>query len=215
MADYSEGKYADIAFDDYVIARQEAIGAHNRVNDTIGGQDFEFRDGEVKLIRSAQHFFLSTVTGAGWPYVQHRGGPPGFVHVLDHKTLAFPEFQGNMQFVTAGNVDRDGRVCLFFVDYPTRYRLKVFGHARFVEAGEDPEFEERIRDLGDSEIRAKIERIMVITVTATDKNCSKQIKPRYTEEQIQERLDLYRADIKELKSRVAELEAQLESAQGS
>lgn len=197
--------YPDIAFDEYVKARQRAAGAENRIDET---SDFEFRPEEKRLISKAQHFFLSTVTGSGWPYVQHRGGPEGFVRVVNKNTLAYPEFQGNLQYVTTGNVDRDGRVCLFFVDYPTRYRLKVFGHARFVEAGDDPELEQWIRDLGDKEIRSKIERIMLITVVASDKNCSKQIKPRYTEDAIQERLDLYRADIAELKARIAELEGE-------
>lgn len=190
--------YPEIAFDDFVRARQAEVGADNRIDDPISGADFEFRSDEVKLIRGAQHFFLSTVTGSGWPYVQHRGGPEGFVRVLDSQTIAYPEFQGNLQFVTTGNVDRDGRVCLFFVDYPTRTRLKVFGHAHFA----------KLEDFPDWQVRQKVERVMVIRVTATDKNCTKQIKPRYTEEAIQERLDLYRADIAELKERIAELESE-------
>ena len=126
-------------------------------------------------------FFLATVTDSGWPYVQHKGGPAGFVHVLDDRTIAFADFPGNQQFVTAGNLDRDGRVCLFFVDFPTRRRIKVFGHARLVEAADDPQLVDRVRDLGRSgrEIRTRIERVVVVTITDVDANCTRHITPRW------------------------------------
>lgn len=199
--------YADIAFDDYVTARQDAAGVGNRVDDSgASGSGLDPRD--VKLIRQARMFMMSTVTGTGWPYVQHKGGPAGFVKVSTtggRSTLMFPDFSGNRQYVTAGNLDRDDRVCLFFVDFATRSRVKVFGHARTVDASDDPELVERVRDLGDRRIVGAVERVVVVDVVASDANCSKQITPRWTREEVEERLDLYRADIAALKAEIAEL----------
>lgn len=213
--------YNDLAYDAHVRARQHAAGAGHRVDDRPnldgpspggGPGGFAFEGVDKKLIREADVFFLASVTGAGWPYVQHKGGPAGFVHVLGDRTLAFPDFPGNQQYVSAGNIDRDGRVCLFFVDFPTRRRLKVFGTARAVEAADDPELIERLRDLGagsDREIRATIERAIVVDVTAVDANCAKHIKPRWDRAEVDARIDLYRADITELRDRVTELDDEL------
>lgn len=210
--------YADIAFDGFVRARQSSRGVGHRV-DTSGASGAELDPRDAKLIRQARMFMMSTVTGTGWPYVQHKGGPAGFVKVRTvggRSQLMFPDFAGNRQFVTAGNLDRDDRVCLFFVDFTTRSRVKVFGHARLVEAAEDPELIEELRDLTDARITSAIERAVVVDVVASDANCSKQITPRWTREEVEERIDLYRKDIAGLKeelsakdARIAELEASL------
>lgn len=210
--------YEKIAYDRYVRARQ-----HSEETQLPGVEQghidgpFDGLDGKArKLIRGAQHFYISTVTGAGWPYVQHRGGPAGFVHISgDGMRLFWPEFHGNNQFVTTGNIDRGGkdgdggRVCLFFVDYPLRRRLKVFGHARIVEADQDAELVEAATTIGGQRLRQPTDRIMVVDVVATDANCSKHIQPRWTKAQVDETLDLYRKDISELKAHVAELEGKL------
>ena len=207
-------EYQDIAYDEYVRARQ---GTRDMTLPRTG-EVFEIAPEHQQMIKNANHFFLSTVTGAGWPYVQHRGGPQGFVHVLSPTRLGWLEFQGNHQFVSTGNMDRDGRVCMFFVDYATRFRLKVFGVGRVVEAEEDPELMETLTALHNNpdrdRIRSKYERAMVVDVVATDKNCSKNITPRYTKQQVDERIDLYRQDITELKEKIAELEEQLAEKQG-
>ena len=136
--DTSHTTYADIAYGPHARALQAEVGADNRIVDP-GTEPFVLDGRDRRQIREADMFFLATVTDSGWPYVQHKGGPAGFVHVLDDRTIAFADFPGNQQFVTAGNLDRDGRVCLFFVDFPTRRRIKVFGHARLVEAADDPQ----------------------------------------------------------------------------
>ncbi|HJG46646.1 pyridoxamine 5'-phosphate oxidase family protein [Corynebacterium variabile] len=208
--------YADIAFDGFVKTRQEARGVGNRV-DTSGASGSELDPRDAKLIRQARMFMMSTVTGTGWPYVQHKGGPAGFVKVRTvggRSQLMFPDFAGNRQFVTAGNLDRDDRVCLFFVDFTTRSRVKVFGHARLVEADAEPDLIEELRDLTDSRITSVIERAVVVDVVASDANCSKQITPRWTRVEVEERIDLYRKDIAERDARIAELEAQLAVADG-
>ena len=197
-----ELEYQDIAYDEYVRARQGSL----EMELPRAGGEFELEPAQRRMIATSSHFFLSTVTGAGWPYVQHRGGPEGFVHVLGPRRLAWLEFAGNRQFVTTGNVDRDGRVCLFFIDYPTRSRLKVFGDARVVERDEDPVLMERLARVGEKEIRSPFQRAMVVDVMAADANCSKYIAPRHTREQVEGRIDLYREDIRELRERVRELE---------
>lgn len=200
--------YEQLAYDSFVRRRQASIGT--TLPERVG--PFEFDPADLALIRGADSFFLSTVTGAGWPYVQHRGGPSGFVHVLGERRLGWLEMAGNNQYVTTGNVDRDGRVAMFFIDYPTRTRLKVFGHAKVVELDEDPDLVARLRDLGDREIRSKVLRAMVVDVVAADRNCTKHIKPRWDKEQVDERIDLYRADIRALKEELEAARAELQSA---
>lgn len=193
MTQHRRSTYADLAFGPHVRARQEAVGAGNRI-DPPGEDAFLFDGRDRRLIREADFFLLSTVTESGWPYLQHKGGPRGFVRIVDDRTLVFPDFPGNKQFVTLGNLDADSRVCLFFVDFPTRRRLKVFGHAQVVEAGENPEL---------------LTRSVVVQVTDVDANCPKHITPRWDGEAVEKRIDLYRRDIAELKDEVARLRRQL------
>ncbi len=206
--DTSRTTYADIAYGPHARARQAEVGADNRIVDP-GTEPFVLDGRDRRQIREADMFFLATVTDSGWPYVQHKGGPAGFVHVLDDRTIAFADFPGNQQFVTAGNLDRDGRVCLFFVDFPTRRRIKVFGHARLVEAADDPQLVDRVRDLGRSgrEIRTRIERVVVVTITDVDANCTRHITPRWDRGDVEKRIDLYRADIADLRRQLGEGEA--------
>ena len=126
--------------------------------------------------------YLGSVTADGWPYVQHRGGPRGFLRVLDEKTVAFADFAGNKQYITTGNVQTNDRVALFLMDYPNQTRLKIIGHARIVEPGTDLALEAKVRP---ENYAAKVERYVVISVTAYDWNCSQHITPRWTAEEIQ------------------------------
>ena len=143
---------------------------------------------------------MATVSETGWPYVQHRGGPAGFVKVLDEKTLGFADFRGNRQYVSVGNLATDNRVSLFFMDYPNRRRLKLLGRTRMV--GEDDEGE--LGKLIVPDYRAAVERGMLIDVEAFDWNCPQHITPRYTEN------DVATANAA-LLDKIADLEAQLAS----
>ena len=190
-------KYQEIAFGAAARARQEAVGA-NRPRET---GEFELDPTDIAQIRRADHFFLSTVTESGWPYVQHRGGPAGFVHVPTPTSLAWADFPGNKQYVSTGNVDRDGRVCLFFIDYPRRARLKVFGHARVLEPDADPDLTEELRRMGEKHYTGRVERIFLVDLVAADANCSKHISPRWNRAYIDGLTELYRRELAELRMR--------------
>jgi len=183
---------------DALDAQRVAYGRTGRVPEAAGvdvlGSD------ERDFITSRDSFFMATVTRSGWPYVQHRGGPPGFLRVLGENTLAFADLKGNRQLLSTGNLAAVDRVALFLIDYPQRVRLKIMGHARTVDAGADPALADRVSP--SPELRARIERVFVIDVVGFDWNCPAYITPRYTAEEVEE-------VVAPLRARVAELEAQL------
>jgi predicted pyridoxine 5'-phosphate oxidase superfamily flavin-nucleotide-binding protein len=154
---------------------------------------------EIAFIRSRDSFYFATVNESGWPYIQHRGGRPGFLHVLNPRTLAFADYRGNRQLLSTGNLATNDRVALFLMDYPRRERLKILGHARVEDARQHPELVEQLAEPG---VRRVVERLFFIDVVAFDWNCSQHITPRYTAEEVQEL-------IAPLKHRIAELEAEL------
>lgn len=156
---------------------------------------------ESEFIARRDSFYLSTVTSDGWPYVQHRGGPRGFLKVLDSGTLGFADYSGNRQLISTGNVTGNDRVALFLMDYPRRERLKILGHARVLDAREHPEHAARIADparLPDTE------RLFLIDVLSFDWNCPQYITPRFSADEIQ-------SLVQPLRDRIAELEARLAS----
>jgi predicted pyridoxine 5'-phosphate oxidase superfamily flavin-nucleotide-binding protein len=114
------------------------------------------------------------VSETGWPYVQHRGGPAGFLKVLDARTIGYADFTGNRQYISAGNLAGDDRVCLFLMDYPHQARLKILGRARVIDEDSDPELLAR---LDNPHYRARVERGIVIRIEGFDWNCPKYITP--------------------------------------
>lgn len=187
--------FGDLAF-------SPSVQRHQRRRGSLDGYRHEGDRGpdglgpeEIAFLTERDSFYLASVGEPGWPYVQHRGGPAGFLRVLDPTHLAWTERPGNRQFVTAGNLDHDNRVSLIAVDYPSRQRLKVLGHARW-----DPEpSAEALTALGST---GRIEGLVTVEVVAFDWNCPKYITPRYTEEQV----EAYTAH---LTRRIADLEEQL------
>jgi predicted pyridoxine 5'-phosphate oxidase superfamily flavin-nucleotide-binding protein len=156
---------------------------------------------EAAFIVGRDSFYIASVNPDGWPYLQHRGGPPGFLHVLDAHTLAFADLRGNRQLLTAGHLTGNDRVALFLMDYPQRRRLKLLGHASTEKvSGADPALAARLAPPGVP--AAHIERYFRIRVTGFDWNCPKYITPRYTADEVQ-------AVIAPLRRRIAELETQL------
>lgn len=160
---------------------------------------------EAAFIAARDSFYLASVTEAGAPYIQHRGGAAGFLHVLDAGTLAFADFAGNRQLLTVGHVRREDRVALFLMDYPGRQRLKIDGRAQVVPAVNEPDLVARLAPVG---IPPRvIERVVRIHVTAFDWNCPKYITPRFTTAEVAEVVAPLRARISELENELAALRA--------
>jgi predicted pyridoxine 5'-phosphate oxidase superfamily flavin-nucleotide-binding protein len=149
------------------------------------------------FIAAQTSFFLATATADGQPYIQHRGGPPGFLRVLDDKTLAFADFAGNRQYLTQGNLADNPKAYLFLIDYVNRQRIKIWGTAKVVE--NDPELLAKLMPEG---YKARPEQVIVFTITAWDSNCPQHIP---------QKLDLADvvAVVAERDKRIAELEAEV------
>jgi ferredoxin-NADP reductase/predicted pyridoxine 5'-phosphate oxidase superfamily flavin-nucleotide-binding protein len=156
---------------------------------------------EIEFITARDSFFQASVGENGWPYVQHRGGPPGFLKVLGPQTIAYADFRGNAQYISVGNLMGDDRVSLILMDYAEKRRLKLWGRARLVELHDDPEG--IIDQLELPHYRARVERGVVITVEAFDWNCPQHITPRYTEAQIAASHASLRAEVTELRAALA------------
>ena len=163
----------------------KALQSQGRSRDTYArmeqGEDYNYllSDKEAQFIRQRDSLYMASVSESGWPYVQHRGGPQGFIKVLDSATLGFADYRGNRQYISAGNVQSNNRVSLFLMDYPNRRRLKVAGRLEFV----DPD-DARLQALLDPNYRARIERGVLIHIAAFDWNCPQHITPRYTDADI-------------------------------
>ena len=191
-------KYLDLTFTDAVCrAQTQYYGSAGKIagaseRDPLGPAETEF-------IAARDSFYLGSISESGWPYIQHRGGPQGFLRVINEKTLAFADYKGNRQLLTTGNVSVNDRVALFLMDYKNRERLKILGHARVEDARAHPEL---VAQLADSKMRSSVERLVFIDVVSFDWNCPKYITPRYSAEEVEELAG-------PLKRRIAELEAKL------
>jgi uncharacterized protein len=157
---------------------------------------------ELAFIAARDSFYMATTTSDGWPYIQHRGGPPGFLKSVGPNTLAFADFKGNRQLLSTGNLTGDDRAALFLMDYPRRERLKILGHVRVLDARENPEWVERVAAPAE---RRLVERIFVVDVVGFDWNCPKYITPRYTEAEVREVITPLQDRIAALEKRIAEL----------
>ncbi|MEO6054614.1 MAG: pyridoxamine 5'-phosphate oxidase family protein [Chthoniobacterales bacterium] len=154
---------------------------------------------ETEFIQARDSFYMSTITETGWPYIQHRGGKAGFLHVMSPTTLGFCDYRGNRQMLSTGNLAAGDRIALFLMDYPLRTRLKILGHARVEDARQHPEL---VAALAEPEIQRVVERVILIDVFAFDWNCPQYITPRYTDAEVEQA-------VAPLKQRITELEAKL------
>ncbi|HEX3351088.1 MAG TPA: pyridoxamine 5'-phosphate oxidase family protein [Acetobacteraceae bacterium] len=191
--------FLDILSTPSVRAAQAANGSR-AIWDRIGADRAfrRFTADERHFIAARDSFYMATVSESGWPYVQHRGGPAGFLKVLDNTTLAFADFRGNRQYISAGNVAADDRVALILIDYPNRTRLKILAHMEARDLAAEPELAER---LGLSGYKAKPERAFLLHLEAFDWNCPQHITRRFTAAEVEEVLSPLRA-------RIAALEAE-------
>ena len=174
-------KFLEVTITDAVRKAQEHYFGKSYRIDGVPESDPLTND-EVDFIKSRDSFYLATVNELGWPYVQHRGGKPGFLHVTSRQSLAFADYRGNRQLLSTGNLSVNDRVCLFLMDYPHRTRLKILGHARVEDAREHSELVTKFAMPG---IQSIVERVFLIKVVSFDWNCTKYITPRYTEEEIE------------------------------
>lgn len=179
--------FAQIAFTENVKALQARMGSRAAYGRQEQGPAAEplLSPHEIAFIESRDSFYQGTVGQTGWPYVQHRGGPVGFLKVLDPRTLGYADFTGNRQYISAGNLAGDDRVCLFLMDYPHQARLKILGRARVIDEDSAPELLAR---LDNPHYRARVERGILIRIEGFDWNCPKYITPRYTEDEVARRI---------------------------
>ena len=198
-------EFGEIAFTPSVKAMQEKLGSRKAYAALEVGEhhNSELGSDESNFIVARDSFYMATVSETNWPYVQHRGGPAGFVKVLDARTLGFADYRGNRQYVSVGNLLKNDRVSLFFMDYPHRTRLKLLGHAELIGT----ERTAVLKSLSVSQYKAKVERGILIHVAAYDWNCPQHITPRFTEEEVE-------TAIQPLRRRIATLEAQIAAATG-
>lgn len=175
--------FARIAFTPNVQAAQARMGSRGayRAAELGDAEVVELRPYEIDFIGTRDSFYQGTVGENGWPYVQHRGGPAGFLKVLDPQTLGYADFSGNRQYISVGNLDGNDRVSLFLMDYPGQRRLKIWGRARLIDEDTEPAL---IALLESPAYRAPVERGVIITVEAFDWNCPKHITPRFTEREL-------------------------------
>ena len=194
-------KYLDLMFTDSVHRAQ--MQYYGRTMTIAGAPERDPLDQpEAEFIAARDSFYLGSISEAGWPYVQHRGGAKGFLQVLNATTLVFADYQGNRQLLSTGNLAVNDRVSLFLMDYPNRTRLKILGHARVEDARLHPDLAVQ---LANPSMKARVERIVFINVVSFDWNCPKYITPRYSLEEVEELAG-------SLKARITELEAELEAA---
>ncbi|ARQ00046.1 pyridoxamine 5'-phosphate oxidase family protein [Pseudorhodoplanes sinuspersici] len=178
--------FLDIAVTPSVKAAQEANGAAELWSDFKGNRTFDrFTDNEATFIAERDSFYMATASETGWPYVQHRGGPKGFLRMLDDRTLAFADFRGNRQYISVGNLAADNRASLFLMDYAGRRRLKIYARIETRSLNDDPALTQAVATSG---YRAKAERVMLLHLEAFDWNCPQFITPRFTESEIAEAL---------------------------
>jgi predicted pyridoxine 5'-phosphate oxidase superfamily flavin-nucleotide-binding protein len=202
--------YVHTLFSDAARALQAEDGsreAYARMEEGADGTPDQLTAKEAEFIAARDSFFLATVTPDGWPYVQHRGGPAGFLKVLPDNQLGFADYRGNRQHVTTANLAADPRLSLFLIDYPNRRRLKLLGHGRVVQADEDPALLAALMPEG---YRALGERATIIDVVGFDWNCPQHITPRFTEAEMADVIQPLSYQITQLRAEADALRAQLD-----
>ena len=195
--------FAEIAFSDASKRLQEKHGSRNSYSRMEKYSEINgLTDGEFSFIENQNSFYLSSIGSNGFPYIQHRGGPKGFLKVLDSKRVGFIDFSGNKQYVSVGNIATNAKVSLIMIDYPRKARLKIYATAEIVELEENPELYDSL-DLEDYKFRP--ERMMVLNIEAYDWNCPQHITPRYTVDEIETALIPQQEYIAKLEQEIKEL----------
>jgi predicted pyridoxine 5'-phosphate oxidase superfamily flavin-nucleotide-binding protein len=203
--------YGSVAFTGAVRDVQREHGSQafydrRRIQGTASPGIDALTDDEKDYLAERDSFYLATVSETGWPYVQFRGGPVGFIHTVDDHTIGWADFRGNLQYISTGNLAGDDRVALIAMDYPHKRRLKIFGHARIVTAEEDPAL---LRTFADPGYDATVERAVLVTVEAFDWNCPQHITARFTAAELEPYLTPLRDQLAALQAENARLREDL------
>ncbi len=198
--------YSEIAFTNAVLEKQNEFGSAGGYAKFLAPgveRNDSLTEDENAFIAARDGFYQATVSETGWPYVQFRGGPRGFVKVLDEKTLAYADFRGNRQYLSVGNLSRNDRISLFFMDYPNRRRLKLLGRTRLIDIKDDPTLVARLTD---PDYNARPERAVIISLAGFDWNCPAHIPQRFTVEELEPSIATLHGELTRLKADNAELE---------
>ena len=203
-------RFAELAFTPLVKEQQQLHGSRHLYERVEHSPDPGDRLGpdEQAFIRARDGFYMASVSETGWPYIQFRGGSPGFLHVVDDQTVGFADLRGNRQYISTANLQHDDRVAMFLMDYPAQSRLKILGHVRILEG--DAEAGELIETLRVPEEKTPPERAVLIHIEGFDWNCPQHITPRYAEAELTEilapmrlRLEALEAENKRLRAAAA------------
>lgn len=191
-------KFAEIAFTESVREIQREMGSRSGYAGMDEGEDYNYllSQHEADFLTARDSFYMASVSETGWPYLQHRGGPAGFLRVIDETRIGFADFIGNRQYVSVGNFRKDDRVALFFMDYPNRRRLKMLGRVQVIGTDEP----ELLDALEVDDYRARVERGFIIHIEAFDWNCPQHITPRYTESYVEQLVASVQSENQALKS---------------
>jgi predicted pyridoxine 5'-phosphate oxidase superfamily flavin-nucleotide-binding protein len=201
--------YGRVAFTPTVQAEQERHGSGTfygkRLAPPTAGDSDHLTDDVREYLSHRDSFYLASVSDTGWPYVQFRGGPPGFLQALSETTIGWADYRGNLQYISTGNLRHEDRVALIVMDYAARRRLKLYGHATIHEATDDRDLAVRVAPPDDDSV---VERVVVVDVVAYDWNCPQHITPRYTLDEIREHTANLRRRLEDLEEENARLRSQ-------
>jgi uncharacterized protein len=194
--------FAELTFTPSVKAAQSFYGSRKKISrfELAENARNQLSEAEADFIGERDSFYQATVSESGWPYIQHRGGPKGFLKVLDDRTIGFADFRGNVQYLSVGNLNANDRISLILMDYPNRQRLKIWGHARIVHETDDPEV---MSKLALPAYKAKVERGIIIHIEALDWNCPQHITPRYSKAEVDGLIAPLLDEIQALKVQIA------------
>lgn len=199
--------YQQLAFTDAIKKIQEEVGSrstydHMEKMSVVDG----LTNNEINFIGDRDSFYMASFGENEYPYIQHRGGPAGFIKVIDNKTIGIVDFAGNRQYISTGNISKNNKVALILLSYPQRARLKIYANAKIVDLKENGELYNLLKP---TDYKFKPERMMIFEIQAYDWNCPQHITPRYTAEEIEEALLPQREYIKNLENKIKELESKL------
>jgi uncharacterized protein len=206
--------FGSVLFTDVIQRLQEKHGSRRqyaRLTESAGVPD-SLSPREAEFIAERDSFYMASISASGWPYIQHRGGPQGFLKVVDPHMLAFADFLGNKQYISTGNLMTNDRVALFLMNYPEQTRLKILGHVEILEGDAATGW---IARLSDPRYKAAVERVFLIRVEAYDWNCPQHITRRYSEEEIAEALQPVERKLRELERENESLRLELAKHRGN